>query len=93
MAKKKYSRGRLEILADMVKLCTEEKIKTHIMFNANLSHMQVDQYLKDLQEKGLVEELTKNDNNYYRATAQGRRFLNVYEKMVQVFDVNKYKQV
>ena len=86
MLRKEYTRGRLDILANIVKLCKEEMRKTHIMFSANLSYKQVNHYLEDLQATGLIETITRNKDALFRATTKGRDFLIAYERMIQIRD-------
>lgn len=86
MLSKEYMRGRLDILANIVRLCEEETKKTRITFSANLSYMQVNHYLEDLQAAGLIETITRDNDALFRATTKGRDFLIAYERMIQIRD-------
>lgn len=84
MNTRQYSRGRIDIIASIIMICTEEKRKTPIMYRANLSYDQVGRYVRELQEKELIEEVTIDGNAFYRTTAKGRDFLKAYEKIEQI---------
>lgn len=75
---REYNRGRIEIFADIIKTASQEQIKTHIMYSANLSYAQIRRYITELLEMGFIEEI---DGRAYRATEAGRHFLNTYEHM------------
>lgn len=50
------NRGKLEIIADVVELCTSGIKKTHIMYKGNLSFDQINRYLRQLLNIGFVEQ-------------------------------------
>jgi predicted transcriptional regulator len=63
--------------------------KSKIMYSVFLSYAQLQGYLSDLLEKGLIEKIQKNtarrkkdkgkqrSSYYYRITDKGRRFLQI----------------
>ena len=71
--------------------------KTKIMYTVFLSYAQLQGYLSDLVEKGLIEEYQKelqegkenkerekqqqSSNHYYIITDKGRRFLQIYRDL------------
>lgn len=86
MAKKQRSREKLDILADIIRLCSEATRKTHVIYGANLSTLQADKYLQQLVEQRLIEEVTIDGNNYYEATVRGRLFVELQEKVREMLD-------
>ena len=62
-------RGRLEIMAEILCYCNQQKAKTNIMYKVNLNYAQLKKHLKSLTSQGL---LTTNKNRY--ATTQKGSF-------------------
>jgi predicted transcriptional regulator len=68
--------------------------KSKIMYSVFLSYSQLQGYLSDLVEKGLIEKYQKemeeaekkekqrSSNYYYRITDKGRRFLQIYREIL-----------
>jgi predicted transcriptional regulator len=64
-------RGRLEIIAEILCHCNQQKTKTNIMYKTNLNYTQVKKHLKHLTSQGLL----KANKNKYATTQKGIRFL------------------
>lgn len=90
---RKSNRGKVEIMGDILNLSTEGIRKTHLMFMANLSYEQVAGYLKELQERGFIEQTRKEGNIIYKTTDNGRQFLESYRNLVQILDGTPPKPV
>lgn len=88
MTNKENLRGRFDILADMVRICTEETRKTSVMYKAGLSYEQLCRYLEELEGKGLIVKTTRDNAAFYYTTEKGREFLDAYEKMKQKLKVD-----
>src|SRR5215213_5081416 len=70
--------------------------KSKIMYSVFLSYSQLQGYLSDLVEKGLIEKYQKemeeakkkekqrSSNYYYRITDKGRRFLQIYRDLSEM---------
>ena len=70
--------------------------KSKIMYTVFLSYAQLQEYLSDLVEKGLIEQIQKNaarrkkdkakqrSSYYYRITGKGRRFLQIYRDLSEM---------
>jgi len=54
------------------------------MFKANLSFSQLNQYISQLLQYGLIERVTHNDKQTYTATSKGLEFM---EKQCEVIDM------
>ena len=80
-------RTRLEIITDMLTAVQNKrgKIKpTHVMYQANLSHAQLTQYLDELIQKELIEQIkTPKDTTYFIITDKGCKFLEKCSEMRQ----------
>jgi predicted transcriptional regulator len=77
------NRTRLEILASILNVSQHSPLKTHIMYKANLSHMQLEKYLRFLIAKGLLEELSdpERGGRFYQITEKGTEFLRDYARL------------
>ena len=65
-------RGKLQIIADILSVVRGGAKKTHVMYQANLSFTLLKRYLAEVLEAGLV---IVDDEDRYRLTGRGRRFL------------------
>jgi len=78
-------RSRLKIVLDILTAISEESGKvSKILLYANLSYDRLMKYLKELLEKGLIEE----EMGQYRLTEKGYRFLEELrraEKLAEAF--------
>ena len=68
-------REKLLILAEIVGVAKQGALKTHIMYKANLSFTQLNQYLLFLSNAGLLEECSRNGQAIYKTTQKGLEFL------------------
>jgi predicted transcriptional regulator len=72
---KNKNRGKLDIVREMLSIASVKVRKTRIMYQANLSFVQVERYLQSLLENGLVESF---DGSFYLITPKGKEFLQMY---------------
>jgi len=77
-------RDKLVIMAEIVGIAKKGTSKTHIMFKANLSFSQLQQYLALLSHTSLLEESAYNGRVIYKATQKGLEFM---EKQQQIIDM------
>jgi predicted transcriptional regulator len=95
MSKKRPYRSKMRILADMMRAIQSEGEEgagpTKILYAANLSHDRLTQYLDELVEKELVEEMgSDNSNRSYSLTEKGREFLKEFlriERFSEAFGI------
>jgi len=74
-------RDRLSIMAEALKIAKNGCLKTQIMYRANLSFAQLNDYLDFLLEVGLLKERGEEGKTVYRTTKKGVRFLQNYHKI------------
>ena len=82
-------RGKLEIINDMLQSIKNKggQIKpTHLLYKSNLSHSKMKVYLKELTEKGMVEEHMKKDKKMFAITDKGYGFLLEFERIKEFSD-------
>lgn len=84
-------RSQFETLADVLRVIREgpdgKQSITHVMYKANLSFAVARDYVRDLEEKGLLEQLgrmpgdtfLKNARRIYSLTNKGRIWLQSYQ--------------
>jgi predicted transcriptional regulator len=75
-------RGRLEIMAEILYHCNQQKTKTNIMYKANLNYAQLKKHLKSLTSQGL---LTTNKNRY-ATTQKGYSFLALFSQLNDILN-------
>ena len=80
-------RSRLKIINDILSVARHGERKTHIMYRANLSYDQLNEYLTFLLENKLIEK--EADQEYegaliYKATSKGRQFLERYAQLQEI---------
>ena len=77
-------RDRLYIIAAILAIARNGSIKTHIMYRANLSFAQLNEYLNFLLKEGLLDTDTKNKRTAYKTTRKGVNYLGHYEEISKV---------
>jgi predicted transcriptional regulator len=70
-------RGRLEIMAEILCYCGQQKAKTDIMYKINLNYAQLKRHLKALTSQGLLV----TNKNKYATTRKGYRFLKLFVQL------------
>jgi predicted transcriptional regulator len=86
--KNENNRGKIQIIADIIDLCTSSIRKTHIMYKGNLSYEQINRYLAELLIKNLIEQNIEEGVAVYRTTEKGRSYLYYYNLMMGILDEN-----
>jgi predicted transcriptional regulator len=77
-------RSRLDIIHDMLQTISNKggRIKpTHLMYKANLSHIQMKAYLEELMAKSLVAEEKKDERTMLTLTQKGYSFIQQFNQM------------
>ena len=74
-------RDRLHIIADILDITRNKSLKTQIMYKANLSFAQLNEYLSFLLEVKLIAASFQSKKTVYKATSKGTRFLHNYTKI------------
>jgi len=81
-------RDRHQIISDILRIARFGELKTRIMYNANLSFAQTNEYLSFLLETGLlgtVEHHNPKDKTLYKTTYKGLDYLNAYKELINCF--------
>jgi len=72
-------RDRLYIIAEILAIAKDGSLKTQIMYRANLSFTQLNDYLNFLLQRGLIKVDTENNKTFYKTTSNGIKYLENYE--------------
>ncbi len=79
-------RSRLEIIQDILKVIRDSNSTispTKLQRFSNLSYQMFEEYLGELESKGMVElKQYKGKRNVYALTPKGKQFLDKYEDFV-----------
>jgi predicted transcriptional regulator len=71
-------RSQLDIIADILRVVSQDAKKTQIMYQANLSYRVLQRYLRRVTEASLVD--FEDEANCYVLTSKGEEFLEAYKK-------------
>lgn len=74
-------RDRLHIMAEIMETTKESQLKTRIMYSANLSFSQVNEYLSFLTQRGFLRVLVENGKKFYETTSKGDQYIENYREM------------
>ena len=76
-------RSEMEIIATILDMAKQGVKKTNILYKANLSYVQLKNYVSFLLEKGLLE----NIGNMYSTTKKGRLFLITWQNTLMLLEL------
>lgn len=81
-------RNRLYIIAEILTIAKEGSLKTQIMYRANLSFAQLNEYLSFLTNIFLLKIHNENGKRIYRTTAKGSKYLEKYKDIANLLGNN-----
>jgi len=75
-------RGKLDIIAEILLFCEQQKTKTSIMYNTNLNYAQLKSHTDGLTAQGLlIKKLNK-----YATSEKGYHFLELFAQLNDLLD-------
>jgi len=77
-------RDKLYIIAEILDISKDGSLKTQIMYRANLSFTQLNDYLNFMLRISLLEKVLENDKDTYRATEKGVDFMQRYREITEL---------
>ena len=80
----KRGRDRLYIIAEILEIAKNGALKTRIMYRANLSFTQLNDYLGFMLETHLLEKIRRNGKDIYKSTEKGLDFLERYHHIAEL---------
>ncbi|MFB0567418.1 MAG: winged helix-turn-helix domain-containing protein [Candidatus Bathyarchaeia archaeon] len=82
-------RDRLFIMAETLEIAREGCLKTQIMYRANLSFAQLNEYLSLLLDLNLLEAVKTTERTLYKTTDKGLRYLQSYREIRELLKKGK----
>jgi len=73
------------VISDILTVVAKGALKTQIMYRANLSFAQLQEYLDFLLETGLIKEVSKPSGSHFEITAKGLEALDAFEHLKSLF--------
>ena len=77
-------RDKLYIIAEILEIAKDGVLKTQVMYRANLSFTQLNDYLKFMLKNALLEKVLLNDKEVNKATKKGIVFLQSYREITEL---------
>jgi predicted transcriptional regulator len=81
-------RDKLSIIAEILEIAKEGTLKTQIMYKANLSYAQLNDYLKFLLKSGLLQKFVSSGKDVYEVTEKGIDFLQRHCELTELLKEN-----
>jgi predicted transcriptional regulator len=69
-------------MAEIMEIAKKGALKTEIMYKANLSFSQLNEYIKLLTSTNLLIKMPENGKTVYRVTEKGIDFLSRHEEIM-----------
>jgi len=89
LEKERKRRDRLYIISEILTIAKGGCLKTQIMYRANLSFAQLNEYLSFLIKMDLLKVKNENGRNTYRTTAKGEKYLEKYKDLANLLGNNE----
>lgn len=77
-------RDRLFIIAEILEIAQDGCLKTQIMYRANLSFAQLNEYLSSLIKMDLLKLQNQNNKTIYITTPNGKKYLEKYDDIANI---------
>jgi predicted transcriptional regulator len=84
-------RDQLVIMTEIIGIARKGTSKTHIMFRANLSFSQLNQYLTLLLQANLLEKFRNGGKETYKATEKGLEFMERQSQIINLLNCGNHK--
>jgi len=68
-------------MAEILEVAMDGALKTQVMYRANLSFAQLNEYLKLMLDIKLLETVKNSQKTLYKTTAKGVRYLQSYREI------------
>ena len=77
-------RDKLSIMAEILEIARDGTLKTQIMYKANLSFAQLNEYLRFMLKTHLLSKFDANGKEVYGATEKGEDFLQRHFELTEL---------
>ncbi len=82
-------RDKLFIIAEILEIAKEGTLKTQIMYRANLSFTQLNEYIEFMLKIDLLSRTNINGKYTYRSTDKGLNFLQRYVELTELLKTDE----
>lgn len=82
-------RDKLYIIAEILEIAREGTLKTQIMYKANLSFTQLNEYLKFMLKIRLLDRIVDDRKEIYKATEKGLDFLQRHHEIAEMLKIEE----
>jgi len=82
-------RDKLSIIAEILEIAKAGTLKTQIMYKANLSFAQLNDYLKFMLKTSLLKQFVVKGKDVYEATEKGVDFLQRHFELTELLKENE----
>lgn len=82
-------RDKLHIIAEILEIAKDGTLKTQIMYRANLSFTQLNEYLKFMLKIHLLNKFRDNGKEIYKATPKGIEFLQRHQEITELLKTDE----
>lgn len=82
-------RDQLSIIANIIDNARKGTRKTQIMYRANLSFTQLNEYITFLLDTGLIQQQTVKGKELYIATVKGVLFAQIYSELLDIIKTQR----
>jgi predicted transcriptional regulator len=83
-------RDKLAIIAEILEIAKNGTLKTQIMYKANLSFAQLNDYLKFMIKIDLMRKVADRGKDFYVATDKGLDFLQRQSEITELLKEDEY---
>jgi predicted transcriptional regulator len=81
---RQQKRTRFDTIYEILQLCIQTKKKTHIMYQVNLSHSQLEKHLSIL----IRSQLLAVDDEGYLTTERGKYFIEKFKELNKLIETD-----
>jgi predicted transcriptional regulator len=85
-------RDKLGIIAEILEIAKDGTLKTQIMYKANLSFAQLNDYLKFMLKTSLLRKFAVNGKEVYESTEKGIDFLQRHFELTELLKEKEHRK-
>jgi len=85
------NRDWIDILENILEMCENGSLKTHIKYRCNLGSQKTGQYIRFLQDHDLIENVRGYSSKLqiFKTTMMGKRYVEAYKQIESIFKNGK----
>jgi predicted transcriptional regulator len=89
---KSKRRDKLVIMMEIIGIAKKGITRTQIMFHANLSFSQLNEYIELLLERGLLQKVSNDGRMIYKATGKGLEFVEKQQEIIGMLNEKSHNR-